>query len=127
MTRNNIDYNSILKPPLAPPGYIFPIVWTIIYLLMGISYFLYKKKDNEYLTNTIYYLQLIINILWSIIFFIWKLRLIAILWILLLDILVLYLYNLYLKNNKISAYLLIPYILWLILATYLAIGIYILN
>lgn len=120
-----IDYPILNKPPLAPPKSIFPIMWSIIYILMGISYYLYRKKTDE--KNNLYYIQLFVNLLWSIIFFVFKFRLLSILWIVLLDILV-YLLIIKFKNvNKISAYLNIPYLLWCIFATYLTIGIYVLN
>ena len=126
---NYIDYSNLAKPPLAPPKILFPIAWSIIYLLMGISYYLYKKEDNYDKKITItYYLQLFVNLLWSIIFFIFKARLISSLWIILLDLLVIYLIYLFKKNNnKISAYLNIPYLIWILFATYLTIGIYYLN
>lgn len=123
-----IDYSTLIKPPLAPPKILFPIAWTIIYLLMGISYYLFKKnEENTKLESIIYYLQLIVNLLWSIIFFILKARLISSIWITILDILVIYLIYLFLKKLKVSAYLNIPYLLWILFATYLTIGIYILN
>lgn len=123
-----IDYSTLVKPPLSPPKLLFPIMWSIIYLLLGISYYLYKKNniDNKEI-NYIYYLQLIVNYLWSIIFFVWKLRFVAIIWIILLFLLVIILYKKYINKYKLSAYLLIPYIIWCIYATYLAIGIYLLN
>lgn len=122
---NYIDYTELVKPPLAPPKILFPIMWSIIYILMGISYYLYRKKTDE--KNTLYYVQLIVNLLWSIIFFVFKLRLLAIFWIVLLDILVYLLIIKFKKVNKLSAYLNIPYLLWCLFATYLTIGIYILN
>lgn len=121
---NNIDYNSLSKPPLSPPGIIFPIMWTILYLLMGISYYIYRKYNDNKL---IYYVQLFVNILWTIIFFNLKLRLLGVFWIILLLILIIILYKQFNKYNKLSSYLLIPYIIWVIFATYLTIGIYILN
>ena len=129
---NYIDFNTLIKPPLAPPKLLFPIAWTIIYLLMGISYYLYKKDIQEETETTkkitiIYYLQLFINLMWSIIFFILKNRLLASLWIIILDLLVIYLIYLFFKEKKISAYLNIPYLLWILFATYLTIGIYLLN
>ena len=126
---NYIDYSNLIKPPLAPPKILFPIAWSIIYLLMGISYYLYKKEDNYDNRITItYYLQLFVNLLWSIIFFIFKARLISSLWIIILDLLVIYLIYLFKNNNnKISAYLNIPYLIWILFATYLTIGIYYLN
>lgn len=128
LTKNSMDYQMLNKPPLSPPGIVFPIVWTILYILMGISYFLYKK--NSYTSKTeviVYYLQLFVNALWSIIFFILKLRFFSIIWILLLVILVYTLINLFLQKYKLSALLLIPYLIWCIFATYLTIGVYLLN
>ena len=66
-----IDYNSLEKPFLAPPSIAFPIVWTILYILMGISYGRLKSKElTDEKTNIIYYVQLGINALWSIFFFV---------------------------------------------------------
>lgn len=126
--KDSIDYTSLVRPPLAPPKILFPIAWTIIYLLMGISYYLYKKEYEENdIVDVVYYTQLFVNALWSIIFFLWKARFIAILWIVALDILVLLLIYSFLQRKKISAYLNIPYLLWILFATYLTIGIYVLN
>lgn len=129
LTKDYIDYSSLDKPTLSPPKIIFPVMWSIIYLLMGISYYLYKRDynvNNKVVRNS-YYSQLFVNLLWTIIFFVLKLRFIAIIWILLLLIFVVNLFSVFKKFNKISAYLNIPYILWVIFATYLTIGIYILN
>lgn len=128
LIKDSIDYTSLVRPPLAPPKILFPISWTLIYLLMGISYYLYKKeyKENDFV-DVIYYVQLFVNTLWSIIFFLWKARFIAILWIVALDFLVLFLIYYFLQRKKISAYLNIPYLLWILFATYLTIGIYALN
>ncbi|MBE6150259.1 MAG: tryptophan-rich sensory protein [Firmicutes bacterium] len=123
-----IDYSNLIKPPLAPPKILFPIAWTIIYLLMGLSYYIFKKNESDtFKEDLIYYTQLTINLLWSIIFFIFKARLLASIWIIILDILVIYMIYLFLKKVKISAYLNIPYLLWILFATYLTISIYILN
>jgi len=71
--KDYIDYSSLIKPPLAPPKIVFPIAWSIIYLLMGISYYLLNKNNEAgTLDKTVYYGQLIINLLWSIIFFLFK-------------------------------------------------------
>lgn len=122
-----MDYGVIKKPPLSPPGYIFPIVWSILYILMGISYFLYRNKYDNLETIKVYYAQLIVNLLWSIFFFVFKWRLFTILWTILLLGLVIYLLYLFYKEYKPSFYLNIPYLIWLIFATYLTIGVYILN
>lgn len=125
---NNMDYFILNKPYLAPTGIVFPIVWSILYLLMGLSYAIFSNNDTNEKISEIYYIQLGLNLLWSIIFFTLQLRFLAIIWIILLDIMVIYLTYLYYKNNhKLSAYLLIPYIIWILFATYLTIGIYILN
>ncbi len=126
--KDYIDYSSLIKPPLAPPKIVFPIAWSIIYLLMGISYYLLNKNNEAgTLDKTVYYGQLIINLLWSIIFFLFKLRLLSCLWIILLDFLVLSMNILFSKKEKIYAYLNIPYFIWILFATYLTIGIYIVN
>lgn len=125
---NNIDYQTLKQPPLAPPSILFPIIWSILYLLMGISYYLYKKNTyTDKIEVLIYYTQLLVNSLWSIIFFILKLRFFSIIWILTLVILIYTLITLFLQKYKTSAYLLIPYLIWCIFATYLTIGIYLLN
>lgn len=122
---NFMDYETLVKPPLAPPKIVFPIAWSVIYILMGIAYFLYRKKTDE--INKIYYVQLVVNLLWSIIFFVFKFRFIAIIWIVLLDVLIVLTMKEFNKHRKISSYLFIPYLLWCLFATYLTIGIFILN
>ena len=125
---SSIDYSNLVKPPLSPPSILFPIVWSILYLLMGISYYILKKNDNtNIIISFIYYLQLFVNFLWSIIFFNLEWRLFSIIWIILLDILVITMIYLFYKKDKIAGYLNIPYLIWILFATYLTIGIYILN
>ncbi len=123
-----IDYGSLVKPPLAPPSWAFPVAWSIIYLLMGISFLIYKRKYQDYdVVDTVYYMQLFVNAMWSIIFFVWKLRFVAIVWIILLWLLVALLLWLFYNRKKVSCYLNIFYFLWVTFATYLTIGIYVLN
>ena len=125
---NSMDYGIINKPLLSPPSFIFPIVWSVLYLLLGLSYYLYKKNSNDNLTlEKVYYVGLFVNLLWSVFFFILKWRLFTIFWTLLLLGLVIYLMYLYFKSYKPSFYLNIPYLIWLLFATYLTIGVYILN
>ena len=123
-----MDYNTLNKPPLSPPGFIFGIVWTILYILMGISYGILDTKNLiDEKINKIYYLQLIANLIWPILFFVFKWRLFSAIWIILLVILVIKMIIDFYRKNKLSAYLQIPYLLWTIFATYLNIGVYLLN
>ncbi len=118
------DYESLKQPFLAPPAILFPIVWTILYILMGISAYLISKKESIPL---IYYVQLFVNALWSIIFFVFKLRLLAFFWLVLLIILVILMIIRFSKTDKTAAYLQIPYLLWTIFAGYLNLAVYLLN
>ena len=120
-----IDYNSLVKPPLSPPSIVFPIVWTILYVLMGISYYLLKNPGKK--EKIIYFVQLGVNALWSVFFFIGKFYLFSFIWIILLDVLVIFMIGIFYQNSKISGYLQIPYLIWILFATYLNLGIYVLN
>lgn len=125
---NFMNYSGLTKPPLSPPGIVFPIAWTIIYILMGISYLLFKS--NTFYTkeeDKIYYSQLIVNLSWSIFFFIFKWYFFSIIWTILLLILVIILIIKFYNKYKLSAYLNIPYLIWLIFAIYLTVGVYLLN
>ena len=123
-----IDYNSLQKPFLAPPSIAFPVVWTILYILMGLSYGILKSNnlvDKE--INQIYYAQLTVNALWSIFFFLLKWRLFSFIWIILLAVLVAIMIFKFYNKNKIAGLIQIPYLLWVLFASYLNISIYILN
>ena len=117
-----MNYQDLNKPPLSPPGIIFPIVWTILYIIMGYSFY---KQDEQ--NKTIYYSQLVVNGLWSIFFFVFKWYLFSFIWIILLIILVIIMIKEFYKLNKLSGLINIPYLIWLIFAAYLSFGIYILN
>lgn len=124
-----MDYGNLVQPPLAPPGWLFPVVWTILYILMGISFYLILEennydKDSSYL---VYFIQLFVNGLWSIFFFVFKLRLFSSIWLILLIILIAIMIVKFYRINKLAGLLQIPYLLWCIFALYLNISIYILN
>ena len=123
-----IDYDTLEKPFLAPPSNIFPIVWTILYILMGVSYGILKSNGlvNPEI-NLIYYSQLIVNLLWPIAFFVLEWRLLAFLWIILLIVLVINMIIKFYNKNKLAGLLQIPYLIWLIFAAYLNLGVYLLN
>lgn len=125
---SNIDYNNLKQPPLAPPSIVFPIVWTVLYILMGISYGIIESNgliDRK--TKIIYYVQLVFNSLWSIIFFSLKWRGFAFAWIIALAILVVSMIIVFYRKNKLAGILQIPYLLWIIFAAYLNLGVYLLN
>ena len=128
ITSSFMDYNSLVQPPLPPPSILFPIVWSILYVLMGVSYGILESNslvDSD--INSIYYLQLFVNALWSIFFFVLKWRFFAFLWILLLLVLVIIMIIRFYRKNKLSGLLQIPYLLWVAFATYLNFAIWLLN
>lgn len=123
-----LDYEILEKPLLSPPNIVFPIVWTILYVLMGISYGILDDKllvDSD--INKIYYTQLIVNLLWSIFFFVFKWRLFSFIWIILLIILVILMIIKFYSKNRISGLLQIPYLIWILFASYLNLFVYLLN
>ena len=123
-----IDYELLEKPFLAPPAIAFPIVWTILYILMGVSYGILKSKGlADENVDLIYYFQLVINALWSIFFFVFDWRLFSFFWILLLILSVIVMIIRFECRDKVAGLLQIPYLLWLIFASYLNLAIYILN
>ncbi|MBO5142925.1 MAG: tryptophan-rich sensory protein [Clostridia bacterium] len=124
----SMDYEILEKPFLAPPGWLFPIVWTILYILMGVSYGILENKgldDSE--VKSIYYAQLITNLLWPIAFFVFKWRFFAFLWILLLLGLIIKMVVEFYKKDKLAGLLQIPYLIWTTFATYLNLAVYLLN
>lgn len=124
----SMDYTSLQKPFLAPPAILFPIVWTILYILMGVSYGRLKVKGlTDDKINFIYYMQLAINALWSIFFFSLKWRLFAFFWILLLIVFVIWMIIEFYKKDKLAGLLQIPYLLWILFASYLNLSFYLLN
>lgn len=120
-------YNVINKPELSPPKIVFPIVWTILYILLGISNYLINKNGKKEVPNLIYYIGLGINLIWPFIFFNLKEYLIALIWLIILIVFVVTMIIEYFKINKLSAYLQIPYIIWLIFALYLNFQVFLLN
>ena len=133
ITRNNMDvYKSIEKPPLAPPGFLFPIVWTILYALMGTSLALVITTGRRECTYTfpslkVYVYQLVVNFFWSIIFFNCRSFLFAFIWLVLLWVLVGIMIFRFYGINKAAALINIPYFLWVTFAAYLNFMIYLLN
>ena len=120
-------YDGIVKPEISPPKIVFPIVWTILYTLMGISSYIINKNEKKEVPNLIYYISLAINLIWPFIFFNAKEYLISLLLIIILIIFVALMTIEYFKISKLAGYLQIPYILWLLFALYLNYQVFILN
>ncbi|MBO5059874.1 MAG: tryptophan-rich sensory protein [Clostridia bacterium] len=110
-------YDEVIKPALAPPPIVFPIVWSILYILMGISSGIVHKTESR--VPFIYWLQLFVNFLWPIIFFNMQAYLFALIWLVLLWVLIIAMIVEFYKINKIAAFLQIPYLLWATFAAYL--------
>lgn len=121
---NTNSYQIINKPPFSPPALVFPIAWSFLYLLMGISLYLTLKKKGKIINFTI---QLTVNLIWPILFFSLKYYLFAILWLVILIYFVIATITDFFNVNKIAGYLQIPYFIWLLFALYLNIGVAILN
>lgn len=124
-------FAELNKPPLSPPGWLFPVVWTVLYLLMGISSYLIctsgaeKKKITEAIT--LYFYQLVVNFLWPIFFFDFGWYLFSFFWLLFLWAMIVLLIKRFGQISKPAAYLLVPYLLWVSFAGYLNLGIWWLN
>lgn len=133
LTRDNMNiYDEISTPPLSPPGFLFPVVWTVLYVLMGVSSGLIWQKRGENRENAenallIYAVSLVFNFIWSIIFFNFRLYLLSFIWLVVLLILIILTTIKYKKILPLAALLQIPYILWVTFAGYLNFGIYLLN
>lgn len=133
LTRNSMNiYSELNTPPLSPPAILFPIVWTVLYALMGISAaMIYNdstaKSVEKESALSIYAASLVVNFFWSLIFFNLRAFPIAFFWLLLLLFLILKTITAYKKINKTAAYLQIPYALWVTFAGYLNLGIWLLN
>lgn len=128
-TMNNMDTFKELEKPVNVPAILFPIVWSILYLLMSISCYIITRSNNERKGKALiwYGIQLVINSLWSLIFFGFGAYLFAFIWIILLLITVVIMIAKFYNIDKLAAYINIPYILWIIFAGYLNFGIYLLN
>ena len=126
---NMSSYSILDKPAFSPPGFIFPIVWTILYILMGISsYIVYSSNSpNKPKALLIYGIQLFFNFCWSIIFFGLDLYLFAFIWLIALIFIIIIMIRQFYIVSPLAAYLQIPYLIWCIFAAYLNFSIFILN
>ena len=124
-------FAEIDKPPLSPPAWLFPVVWTILYILMGVSSYLIiqsdAKESKKEETLRVYAYQLLVNFLWPTFFFNFQWYFFSLLWLILLWVLVLCMIVKFAGISKIVALINVPYLIWLTFAAYLNFGIWLMN
>ena len=122
-------FDGMIKPKIVPPKIVFPIVWTILYILMGISAHLIEKSDSIAKGEAlrVYYIQLVLNVLWPLFFFNFRWYLFSFILILVILVLSIIMIKKYYAINKTAAYLQIPYIIWLLFAGFLNLRVFMLN
>lgn len=127
-------YAFLTKPPFTPPNWVFGPVWTLLYFLMGIALFLIwhtkttaKNKHQKQIAISLFFVQLLLNFLWSFIFFYLKQPFTAVIEIVMLWIAIVYTIVLFRKFSVTAAWLLIPYLIWVSFASYLTLAIWLVN
>ena len=123
-------YAAMRQPALSPPGWVFPVVWTVLYALMGLaSYLVWAKKDDPRAPVALrfYAAQLLFNLLWPVFFFRLGLYPFSFFWLLSLWLLILVTLFLFARIRPLAGWLLVPYLLWVSFAAYLNLGVWLLN
>ena len=122
-------FNNIIKPSFVPSAFVFPIVWTILYTLMGISSYIIYNSDNPNKKQALifYFIQLILNSIWTFFFFNMKWFLFSFIWILVILFFVCIMFYKFYKINKTAAFIQLPYIIWLTFASIISYNVYLLN
>lgn len=128
-TRGGMEiFQSLNKPALAPPSWLFPVAWTILYILMGVASYLVLVSEKPYhKALDIYGVQLAFNYLWPIFFFTLQAYFFSFIWLVLLWLLILAATVMFYRISKPAGYLMLPYLLWVTFAGYLNLSIYLLN
>lgn len=125
------DFQVLKRPPLSPPGWLFPVVWTVLYVLMGIASWLIimseANEEDRYRALFFYGLQLAVNFFWSIFFFRFDWYLFSFFWLILLWLLIVQTWRLFREISVPAGRLLVPYLLWVTFAGYLNLFIFLLN
>ena len=131
LTAGNMDlYSEINQPALAPPSWLFPVVWTILFVLMGVALYLVlttKTREDKRGAVISFGVQLFFNFFWSLIFFNARAFLFAFVWLILLWMSIIANIYFFYKINKNAGKLLIPYLIWVTFAGYLNLAIFLLN
>ena len=122
-------FETLQKPPLAPPGWLFPVIWTILYTLMGVSAALIWRTDRLRRDTPLwrYGVQLVLTFWWPVLFFLLEARLAAFFLLLALIAAVIWMLRSFARLSRTAAWLNAPYLLWLLFAGYLNLGVYLLN
>ena len=124
------SFDALTKPPLTPPSFLFPIVWTVLFILMGVGaarIFMTEPTAARNRALIVYVVQLAVNFFWSIIFFNLQAYAFAFFWLILLWVLILTMIYLFCKIDKPAALMQIPYAIWVTFAGYLNLMIWLLN
>lgn len=133
LTRNSMDiYDRINQPFLAPPSWVFPVVWSVLFILMGVSSaMIYESNaastDDKRRALILYGINLVVNFFWSIIFFNLGAFFAAFLWLMLLIFVVVRMMSAFYKIRPLATYLQVPYVIWCCFATYLTASIWLMN
>lgn len=132
LTKNSMATFSLLnKPALSPPGWLFPVVWTVLYILMGVASYLVLSAQVPHGSREkalkVYLIQLFFNFFWPIFFFRFELYTFSFIWLVALWFLILLTAILFYRISRLAAFLLLPYLLWVAFAGYLNLGITLLN
>ncbi len=132
LTRSGVEFyaENVMKPPLAPPNWIFPVVWTILYALMGISavrIWQQPASADKGRAQNLFVIQLVLNFFWPLLFFNAQAYGFAAVWIIVLWIVVLLMILQMRKVDPPAAWLQVPYLVWLTFAAYLSLGVWIVN
>ena len=123
-------FDALNKPPLSPPDWVFGVVWTILYILMGVGMaIVWQETSGRERRRALaaWVLQLAVNFLWPVFFFTLEWRLFSFFWLVLLFVLVARMTRIFAQHSRLAALLQIPYLVWLVLAGYLNLGVWILN
>ncbi|WP_251449129.1 TspO/MBR family protein [Vermiculatibacterium agrestimuris] len=132
LTKDGMErFLTLRQPPLSPPQWVFPVVWTLLFFLMGVASYLVSVgedvRGDKRRALTLYALQLGANFLWTILFFNLGRYLLAFVWLLFLWVLILCTLRLFWRLSRPAGLLLLPYLLWVAFAGYLNFGIWLLN
>ena len=122
-------YQRLTAPPLAPPGWVFPVVWTVLYILMGLAAGLVARSEDMDRDRALffYYVQLGMNVLWPLVFFRFEWITFGAVWLLLLVVAVGITQRQFRTVNTAAGWLLVPYLVWCLFALYLHVGFAVLN